>query len=250
MTSILQVSNISKSFGGVQALDDVNLTLNRGELLALIGPNGAGKSTLFNIINGQTNSDSGIVTLNGNHLTKKTPQQICKLGVARTFQIAHVFRSFTVQENIQMALLASSNQIFSITKNAALFKLDRAHALLNTVGLSDQANRACQELTYGDIKRVELAMALATEPSVLLMDEPTAGMGSLERNELIGLVKQLVMREELAVLFTEHSMDVIFAYADRLIVLARGKLIAQGLPQDVRKDPLVQAAYFGAQVPH
>ena len=243
--ALLQVTNLGKRFGGNVAVDGVSFSVAPGELLALIGPNGAGKSTTFNMVNGQLAADSGSITLAGPELTGLKPRQIWKQGVGRTFQIAETFASLTVLENVQMALISADAQLFSLWRRAAHHKVDEAMDLLRQVGMAAQADRPCSVLAYGDVKRVELAIALANKPKLLLMDEPTAGMAPNERNALMALTKQLVLQRGLAVLFTEHSMDVVFAYADRLIVLARGRLIAEGTPAEIRDNPQVQAVYFG-----
>lgn len=244
--SLLKVDNLGKSFGGVRAVDGISFTLAKGELLALIGPNGAGKSTTFNMVNGQLKADTGSIQLDGHELIGRAPRDIWRLGVGRTFQIAETFASLTVVENVQMALLSHDHKLFSFWKPAAAHRRQDALALLAQVGMHEQADRPCSELAYGDVKRVELAIAMANEPKLLLMDEPTAGMGPTERNALMALTKQLVIDRGLAVLFTEHSMDVVFAYADRMIVLARGRLIAQGKPAEIRDHPKVQEVYFGS----
>jgi branched-chain amino acid transport system ATP-binding protein len=243
--SLLTVSDLGKRFGGNRAVDGVSFSVASGELLALIGPNGAGKSTTFNMVNGQLQADSGSIRLAGRELIGLKPRQIWKQGVGRTFQIAETFGSLTVLENVQMALLSADGLLFRLWRRAAAHKVEEAMDLLRQVGMSAQADRPCSVLAYGDVKRVELAIALANQPKLLLMDEPTAGMAPKERNELMALTKRLVVERNLAVLFTEHSMDVVFAYADRLIVLARGRLIAEGTPTEIRDDPQVQAVYFG-----
>ncbi|NRF67573.1 ABC transporter ATP-binding protein [Aquincola sp. S2] len=245
MSVLLQVQGLTKSFGGNRAVDDVGFELKAGELLALIGPNGAGKSTTFNMVNGQLRADAGSIRLEGQELTGLAPRRIWRLGVGRTFQIAETFGSMTVIQNVQLALLSADRKVFSFWRSAADHRRDDALALLAQVGMVPQADRPCSVLAYGDIKRVELAIALANQPKLLLMDEPTAGMAPKERNELMALTKQLVKDRGLGVLFTEHSMDVVFAYADRLIVLARGKLIAEGPPLLIRDHPKVQEVYFG-----
>lgn len=244
--SLLVVKDLGKSFGGLAAVDDVSFSIQPGELLAMIGPNGAGKTTTFNMINGQLRADRGSVVLSGQELLGKAPREIWRFGVGRTFQIAETFASLTAIENVQMALLSHHRRLLSFLKPARDFALDRAGALLEQVGMSEQADRACSALAYGDVKRIELAMALANEPKLLLMDEPTAGMAPEERHALMALTKRLVVEQNIAVLFTEHSMDVVFAFADRVIVLARGRLIARGTPAQVRSDPLVQEVYFGS----
>jgi branched-chain amino acid transport system ATP-binding protein len=242
----LSVVSLRKSFGAVRAVDDVSFSVAGGEFLALIGPNGAGKSTCFNIINGQLPPDAGAVRFDDRDLIKLPPREICRRGIARTFQIAATFGSMTVAENVQMALIAHHHEVYRPWQPATSFHRGRALELLQQVGMQEAADRPCRELAYGDVKRVELAVALASEPRLLLMDEPTAGMAPRERNEMIALVKKLVVQSGISVLFTEHSMDVVFAFADRIIVMARGRLIADGDAKTVRNDPVVQQVYFGS----
>jgi branched-chain amino acid transport system ATP-binding protein len=243
---LLQASGLCKSFGGVRAVAGVGFSLARGELLALIGPNGAGKSTLFNMLGGQLRPDRGSVLLDGMELAGRRPRDIWRLGVGRTFQVVDTFASLSVVENVQMALLSRDGRLFSLWRRASAHRRDEALELLGLVGMRPQADRPCSVLAYGDLKRVELAIALAHDPKLLLMDEPTAGMAPAERQDLMALVRRLVADRSMAVLFTEHSMDVVFAQADRIIVLARGRLIAEGTPQEVRNHPEVQAVYFGS----
>ena len=245
MTALLQVSGLGKSFGGNRAVDGISFTVAKGELLALIGPNGAGKSTTFNMVNGQLKADSGSILLDGQELIGRKPREVWKRGVGRTFQIAETFASLSVVENVQMALLSADAKLYAMWRRAAAYRRDDALALLQQVGMAQQADRPCSVLAYGDVKRVELAIAMANSPKLLLMDEPTAGMAPQERNDLMALTKRLVLQRGLGVLFTEHSMDVVFAHADRLIVLARGRLIAEGTPAQIRDNAEVQAVYFG-----
>ena len=246
MSALLQVRGLTRAFGGVRAVDNVSFDLASGELLALIGPNGAGKSTCFNMINGQLRPDAGEVLLDGANIIGKKPRDIWRLGVGRTFQIAATFHSMTVIENVQMALISHAKRTFHAWTPARLHFRDEAHALLAEVGMAAHADRPSSVLAYGDVKRVELAIALANGPKLLLMDEPTAGMAPRERNELMALTKRLVTTNNIGVLFTEHSMDVVFAFADRMIVLARGKLIAEGSGEAVRDNPKVREVYFGS----
>jgi len=243
--SVLRVLNLSKAFGGVHAVENVSFEVGEGEFLALIGPNGAGKSTCFNMINGQLAPDRGDIEFAGRSIAGCKPRDIWRLGVGRTFQVAATFGSMTVAENVQMALISHHGEIFRFGAALASRHRDRAIELLEQVGMARSAARACKELAYGDVKRVELAIALANEPRLLLMDEPTAGMAPRERNELIALVKRLVVERRVSVLFTEHSMDVVFAYADRIIVLARGVVIADGNAAAIRDNAQVQQVYLG-----
>ena len=244
--SLLKVTGLGKSYGGNCAVDGVSFEVAAGELLALIGPNGAGKTTMFNMVNGQLRADTGSVLLDGHELIGRKPRDIWHKGVGRTFQIAETFASLTVVENVQMALLSADAKLYALWRRAADHKRAEALALLEQVGMLAQADRPCSVLAYGDVKRVELAIAMANAPKLLLMDEPTAGMAPQERNELMALTKRLVVGRGMAVLFTEHSMDVVFACADRIIVLARGRLIAEGVPEHIRNHPKVQEVYFGS----
>jgi branched-chain amino acid transport system ATP-binding protein len=243
--SLLQVRNLSKAFGGNLAVAGVSFDVAAGELLALIGPNGAGKSTTFNMVNGQLRPDSGSIFLDDQQLIGRQPREIWQMGVSRTFQIAQTFTSLTVAENVQMALLSRDAKLFALWQRATRYRRQEACALLAQVELAAQADRPCSALAYGDIKRLELAIALANEPRLLLMDEPTAGMAPVEREQLMKLTRSLVRQRAMAVLFTEHSMDVVFGHADRILVLAGGQLIAQGDAESIRADPQVQEVYFG-----
>jgi branched-chain amino acid transport system ATP-binding protein len=244
MTALLQVLGLRKSFGGVQAVADVTFSLGTGEMLALIGPNGAGKSTCFNMLNGQLRPDAGRILLAGRDVAGMTPRRIWALGVGRCFQITATFASMTARENVQTALIAHARQVWRFVRPAARLHAAEAEALLAEVGLADQADRAAGVLAYGDLKRLELAMALANRPSLLLMDEPTAGMAARERGALMALVRRMVDKG-LTVLFTEHDMDVVFGTADRIAVLDRGALIAAGTPETIRADPRVREIYLG-----
>jgi branched-chain amino acid transport system ATP-binding protein len=243
--SLLAVHNLAKAFGGVRAVDDVSFEVAQGEFLALIGPNGAGKSTCFNMINGQLTPDRGDIRLVERSIVGLKPREIWRLGVGRTFQVAATFGSMTVAENVQLAIVSHHHELFRFGTPFAPLHRSRAVELLAQVGMADAADRPSKELAYGDVKRIELAVALANDPKLLLMDEPTAGMAPRERNDLIALVKRLVVEREISVLFTEHSMDVVFAYADRIVVLARGRVIADGDAAAIRAHPEVQQVYLG-----
>src|SRR6188768_289220 len=243
--SVLAIRSLSKAFGGVHAVNNVSFEIAQGEFLAMIGPNGAGKSTCFNMINGQLAPDSGEILFEGRNVAGLEPRAVWRLGVGRTFQVAATFSSMTVIENVQMALISHGHETYQLWRAAAQMHRDQALDLLEQVGMREAADRPSRELAYGDVKRVELAIALANEPRLLLMDEPTAGMAPRERNAMIALVKKLVVERGISVLFTEHSMDVVFAYADRILVLARGMLIADGTAESIRDNPEVQQVYLG-----
>ena len=245
MSAVLEVQGLSKAFGAIQAVDDVSFALQKGELLALIGPNGAGKSTCFNMLMGQLKMSSGTVKLNGKSLAGLKPRQIWRKGVGRTFQITGTYASMTVIENVQMALISHHRKIYSLLPRAHQMYRAQAMDLLALVGMQDQSERHCAVLAYGDLKRLELAIALAHDPMLLLMDEPTAGMAPKERIALMELTAQIVERRGVSVLFTEHDMDVVFAHAHRVMVLNRGQLIANGSVEDIREDARVREVYLG-----
>jgi branched-chain amino acid transport system ATP-binding protein len=242
---LLSVEGLTKSYGGVHAVRGVSFDLAAGEILALIGPNGAGKSTCFDMLNGQNTPDSGRIRLLGEDTTGKPPRAVWRLGVGRTFQITATFPTMTVRENVQVALVSHSRQLFNFWTATQNFAKAEAGRLLELVGMGGYADRPCGELAYGDLKRLELAIALANEPKLLLMDEPTAGMAPRERVELMRLTARIAREQSIGVLFTEHDMDVVFEHADRILVLNRGTLIAQGSPAEVRANREVQAIYLG-----
>jgi branched-chain amino acid transport system ATP-binding protein len=244
--ALLEVQGLHKSFGGVQAVIDVSFSLQPGQMLALIGPNGAGKSTCFNMINGQLKPDRGEVRIKGQKLAGLAPRQIWMRGVGRTFQVAATFSSMTVAQNVQTVLWSHHRELGRWWRPAEELRRGEALDLLDAVGLKQHADIAASVLAYGDVKRLELAMALANQPGLLLMDEPTAGMAPGERHALMELTRRLARERQLGVLFTEHSMDVVFAHADHIMVLARGALIAQGSAQEVQANPRVREVYFGS----
>lgn len=244
--TVLSVSGLAKAYGGVQAVRGVSFTLAAGEMLALIGPNGAGKSTCFNMLNGQVRPDAGSVRLLGREIAGLPPRAVWRLGVGRTFQITATFAAMTVVENVQMALLSHHRRLLGWWRPAARLYRDEAMGLLERVGMGAQADRPAAVLAYGDLKRLELALALANGPALLLMDEPAAGMAPAEREALMVLTASLAREQGVAVLFTEHDMDAVFAHAHRILVMHQGALIAEGSPAAVRADPQVQAVYLGS----
>jgi branched-chain amino acid transport system ATP-binding protein len=245
VNTVLEVNKLSKSFGGLLAVSDVSFSLAKAELLALIGPNGAGKTTCFNMLMGQLKPTSGSVSLNGENITGMTPRKVWRKGVGRTFQITGTYSSMTVIENVQMALMSHHGRLYAMRPYAHKQYKREALALLELVGMQDQSERACAVLAYGDLKRLELAIALAHDPTLLLMDEPTAGMAPKERIALMQLTADIVNTRQISALFTEHDMDVVFAHAHRVMVLNRGELIANGSVDEVRSNPQVQEVYLG-----
>lgn len=244
--SVLRGSRLSKSFGGVHAVKDVSFSLEKGQCLAMIGPNGAGKTTLFNMLGGQLKPDHGKVCLDDHDITGLPPTALFYQGIGRTFQIAQVFKSMSVVDNVQMAVLSHQKEASIWWKNFSSFSRENAMQVLEKIGISHMAQIPCAHLNYGDIKRVELAIALAGSPKVLLMDEPTAGMAEDERVKLMTLVRHLAKEEEVSVLFTEHDMESVFSYADRIMVMVGGSVLATGTPQGIAQNHQVQQAYLGS----
>ncbi len=248
MQALLSVTALGKSFGGVRAVKAVTFDVAAGEMVALIGPNGAGKSTCFNMLNGQIRPDTGSIAFAGRELVGMAPRDVWRLGVGRTFQITATFASMTVRENVQLTLLSHHRRLNSPLASALRTQfVEQADEALERVGMRDQAERPASILAYGDLKRLELAVALANDPRLLLMDEPTAGMGPAERIALMALTSAIAKEKRIAVLFTEHDMDVVFGHADRVMVLDRGELIAEGSPALVRSNQRVRAVYLGSR---
>jgi branched-chain amino acid transport system ATP-binding protein len=243
--AVLETRGLAKSFGGVQAVGGVDLAMPRGEIRALIGPNGAGKTTFFNMLTGQLKADAGEVRFKGERLSGLPPHAVWRRGVSRTFQITATFLTLTSLENVQVALQSHRRRTYALLTRAVGLELEAARALLTQVGLEAQAERPAGVLAYGDLKKLELAVALANDPEVLLLDEPTAGMAPAERGALMALTQRIARERDLTVLFTEHDMDVVFSVADRIMVLHQGRVIAEGHPDEVRADAQVQRVYLG-----
>lgn len=233
MSTSLSIQGLSKTFGGLNAVDDVSFALDDGAFTALIGPNGAGKTTLFNLLSGTSTPSAGRVLFGTNDVTHWPAHRRAQSGIGRTFQIASTFRSMTVTENIETAFIAA-NQLPSGLQE-----------LMQETGVAPHAKRLISELAYGDIKRVELTMALATVPRLLLLDEPTAGLSQHERREMMEIITRLTRARGLTVLFTEHDMEAVFGTADRVLVIDQGKLIADGSPAEIQKNAEVKRIYLG-----
>ncbi|HRD75633.1 MAG TPA: ABC transporter ATP-binding protein [Hyphomicrobiaceae bacterium] len=243
---MLAAKNLRKSFSGFVATNDVSLTVERGQIFAVIGPNGAGKSTLFNLITGHLTPDTGTVTLDGADITGVAPHQICRMGMARSFQRTNIFQRLSVYENIQAAFIAFGGQSLNMWGTSRSQFRDKTEAMIAQLGLGDVAYSTAGVLSHGAQKQVELAIALAGEPTILLLDEPTAGMSAQETHEAIALLARIAKERGLTLLFTEHDMDVVFGIAQRIAVLHQGRIIASGLPDEVRANAEVRRVYLGA----
>jgi branched-chain amino acid transport system ATP-binding protein len=226
----------------------VSAVIAAGTVQAVIGPNGAGKTTLFNLVTGHLGCDRGRIVFRGERIDGVPPHQIWRRGISRTFQVPATFRSLTVRENVQVALLSGERRSRNLLVEAARLCRGPAEALLGQVGLRERADDPCGVLSHGELKRVELALALASQPSLLLLDEPAAGLAPDERAELMLLVGRVVEEGKLTVLFTEHDMDVVFAAATRILVMDRGRVVTEGAPDAVRENPEVQRVYLGGMV--
>lgn len=245
--TMLEVENATKIFGGFTAVNKVNLTVAEGETHAIIGPNGAGKTTLFNVVSGLISPETGSVTFRGKKLNKMMPHDIVNVGMARSFQRVNIFPRKTVFENVQVALLVHARLHFNPFRQAAKLFRREGMELLALVNLEDEADRRAGDLAYGRQKQLELAVALAANPKLLLLDEPTAGMSISETKASIALINDIVEKRNLTLLFTEHDMNVVFEIADRISVLHHGEIIATGLPDEVRENEEVKRIYLGKE---
>ena len=245
--SLLRVVNVSKSFGSLVAVDNVSMTVERGELRAVIGPNGAGKTTFFNLISGFLTQSSGQILFEGDDISNLMPARRVWRGIARTFQITEVFPELTIRQNLQIGVEVASGYRLRIWQTADAGGEVRARVvdLLDMSGLSDKADRLVGELAHGDQRATEIMMALALKPRLLLLDEPTAGMGDQETYDITQLIRKLHRDQKLSIVLIEHDMRVIFHLADRIMVLAEGKMLAEGTPPEIAANEAVQAAYLG-----
>lgn len=242
---ILKVENLNKSFGGLKATTQVHYQMASGELSAIIGPNGAGKSTFFNLLTGYHKVDSGKVVFKGVNITNWPPHRIVRLGIARAFQVSNIYPRMTTYENVRQAILAQQKMTLKFfTRADRLVRADTSE-LLDVSGLSRHANRVAGNLSQGDKKRLELAIALGSKPDLLFLDEPTAGMSGEETHQTMELVARLNREMGVTILFTEHDMSVVFGYARRLSVLHAGTLVADGTPEEVRANEEAQRVYLG-----
>lgn len=244
---MLRIGDTYKSFGEFMAVDGAELTIGRGELVAVIGPNGAGKTTLFNLITGQLKPDRGSITFMEEDITNLPPHQICRKGIARSFQIVNIFPRLTVFGNVQVAVISqqrASNRLFQPAQSIAV---EETNSILENVGLLDKAWNIAGSLSHGDQRILEIAIALGNEPKLLILDEPTAGMSPEETVATMDLVKHQADTRGLTILFCEHDMDVVFSIAQSIMVMHQGRTLIQGKPEQVRENDEVMKAYFGGE---
>jgi branched-chain amino acid transport system ATP-binding protein len=242
---VLEVRGLAKSFGGFRAVGGVSFDVPQGSIGAVIGPNGAGKTTLFNLITGHIRPDAGEVKFKGSNVTGIAPHDLCRLGMGRSFQRTNIFPRLTVFENVQAAYVCHRGRGWNLFDRVGPLYRDETDELLAAVGLRDRAGEVAGLLSHGGQKQLELAIALALEPEILLLDEPTAGMSAGETRDSIALIERLARERNLTLLFTEHDMEVVFQIAQRITVLHQGQVIADGAPADVRRNPDVRRVYLG-----
>ena len=244
---ILELKGIYKDFDGLQVLFDINLGIREGECHAIIGPNGAGKSTLFNLITGKYLPSKGKIFFRGEDITRATPFKRNRMGMSRSFQITNIFRTMTVFENVRNAVLSKNKIRYNMYSR--LSKMDeinrQTEKVLNEIGLFERKDNIAGELSYGQQRALEIGLAIATDPDIILLDEPTAGMSSEETREAVKLIQRVT--EGKTLIIVEHDMEVVFSIADRISVLYYGKILASGLPSEIRNDQKVKDAYLGQE---
>jgi branched-chain amino acid transport system ATP-binding protein len=242
---MLQIKSLRKSFDGFQAVKEANLSVNTGEVVAVIGPNGAGKTTLFNLVSGQIRPDGGSVRFKGENICGLSPHQLCRKGMSRSFQIVKIFSRMSVFENVQTAVISRMNKTSNLFTPARSIAVKETLSILEAMGLGDKRDRISGLLSHGDQKVLEMAISLGSDPQLLILDEPTAGMSGEETAMAIDLMKRLSRDMGLTILFCEHDVEMVFSFSDRIMVMQQGSTIAQGTPDQIRNDPQVRKAYLG-----
>ncbi|MBP6940953.1 MAG: ABC transporter ATP-binding protein [Syntrophorhabdaceae bacterium] len=242
---MLEVKSLSKSFDGFKAVNNANLDVQKGEIVAVIGPNGAGKTTLFNLITGILKPDSGTVHFKGENIAGLPPYEVCRKRISRSFQVVNIFPRLTVFENVQVSILSKEKRTWNLFTPSSKLVVDETNRILESVGLVQKKDRTTALLSHGDRKVLEIAMALGGDPEFLILDEPTAGMAPEETARCIELVKSLSEKLGLTILFCEHDMEIVFGIADRIMVMVRGATVVQGSCDEVRCNEAVQDAYLG-----
>jgi len=247
---ILEINNLTKSFGALLATNHVDLQVKSQMVTAIIGPNGAGKSTLFNLITGRTVPDQGQVLFEGQDITHCPPHRITKLGIGRSFQISNVFLGLSVFENVRVGILSSHRKTLKFLRSVSRYPdIHRDTVdIMKEVGLEDKADILANMLSQGDLKCLELGLALACRPKILLLDEPTAGMNPMETMTTVNLIKKMCQQRSLTIFFTEHDMDVVFSISDYIYVLHQGSILAQGRPEEIKVKPEVRKVYLGEEI--
>jgi len=244
---MLQVESLVKSFDDFMAVNGANLTVGKGEIVAVIGPNGAGKTTLFNVITGALKRDRGRIIFKGQDISELPPYEICKKGISRSYQIVNIFPRLTVFGNVQVAVLSHQRRSTNLFRPAQNIAVEETRRILESVGLSNKEKSIAGSLSHGDQKILEIAIALGNEPELLILDEPTAGMSPEETSATMELVRRLAQMRGLTILFCEHDMDIVFSVAQSIMVMHQGRTLVQGKPEEVRKNPIVQEAYLGVE---
>jgi len=242
---MLRVEKVTKSFDKFLAVNGADLAVEKGQLVAVIGPNGAGNTTLFNLITGIFSPDRGRIVFKGEDISELPTHEICRRGIARSFQIANVFHRLTVFKNVQVAVFSQQRKSTSLFRPAQRMAVEETNRILESVGLLEKADRLAGSLSHGDHRILEIAIALGNEPQMLILDEPTAGMSPEETSSTMGLIKRLAETHGLTILFCEHDMDVVFNTAQSIMVMHYGQTIIQGKPEDVKNNMEVQDAYLG-----
>lgn len=245
---ILKTSNLTKDFGSLRAVNEVNLEVKEGQIKAIIGPNGAGKSTLLDLITNRTSPTAGKVYFRDREITHKPPYAITKMGIGKCFQISKLFPELTVFENVQIACISKSKKVYNMLTPGNLVLQNEVTRVLESIGIAHLANEQAGYLSYGDQRRLEIGITLSLQPTLLLLDEPTAGISRAEGYEVMRLIKSLAVEHSLTILFIEHDMDIVFNYADEITVMHQGSIIATGSPHEIRNSQLVQSTYLGERV--